>query len=108
MTIDLRDPLFKGCTRPAMLAGVPLVAMVLTTCVFALAGSLGSLVLGPASFPAGLAALVAAHSVLKAITRKDDQRLRQWVIRTALWRCDDGKHFGRLRAYGSFSTGRCR
>ena len=39
MHVDLRDPLFKACTRPAMMAGVPLVPLVLVVGAFLMLGS---------------------------------------------------------------------
>ncbi len=74
------DSIFRGCTRPALVLGVPLVPLVL--------------VLGPASFIAiwmtlligiyawvwMIAILIPVISLLRHITTIDDQRLIQYVF----------------------------
>jgi type IV secretory pathway VirB3-like protein len=93
----MREAIYKGATRPALLAGVPLepavlvggLAILASFNVFALARSIAVPVL----------MLLAAAGVwgwMVVITRRDDQRLRQVLIALrlrpsqttlALWRC---------------------
>lgn len=75
----LKDPVFKGCTRPAMLWGVPLVPFLLA----------GSGILIPAiwallaSPPVGVAIVLLVVPVfvtMRALARHDDQRLAQYLL----------------------------
>ena len=75
----LTDPVFKGCTRPAMLWGVPLVAFLMA----------GGGILIPAiwallaSPPAGVGIvllLIPAFVSMRSVTRHDDQRLAQVAL----------------------------
>jgi type IV secretion system protein VirB3 len=76
----LRDPVFKGCTRPAMLWGVPLVSFLMV----------GGSILIPAiwallaSPPVGVGIvllLIPVFVTMRAVTRHDDQRLAQFALR---------------------------
>jgi type IV secretion system protein VirB3 len=76
----LKDPVFKGATRPAMIWGVPLVAFLM----------IGGSMLIPAiwallaSPPLGVAILflmIPGFVVMRVITRHDDQRLAQYLLR---------------------------
>ncbi|MDT8835871.1 VirB3 family type IV secretion system protein [Paraburkholderia fungorum] len=75
----LRDPVFKGCTRPAMLWGVPLVPFLMV----------GGGILIPAiwallaSPPVGVGIvllLIPVFVTMRSITRHDDQRLAQCAL----------------------------
>jgi type IV secretory pathway VirB3-like protein len=77
---QLRDPIFKGCTRPALLLGVPLIPCIITVGVLFL---LGMWLVQLASLLWGLAVLMSIIPVvitLRAITKQDDQRLNQLFI----------------------------
>lgn len=84
---DFDDPFFRGCTRPAMLFGVPLMLMVLTTGAFMLAGAWGALLI---SFYVLLVLgqlYVFLILAMRTVTKRDDQRLRQLFLRLRLrWR----------------------
>ncbi len=62
------DPLFKGCTRPAMLLGVPIGPMVLVNGLLFLIG----LFLHPILW----LLVVLATLVMRAIVKQDDQQFR--------------------------------
>jgi type IV secretion system protein VirB3 len=79
----LKDPVFKGCTRPAMLWGVPLVPFLM----------IGGGMLIPAiwallaSPPVGVAVLfliIPVFVTMRAMTRHDDQRLAQCALRVRM------------------------
>jgi type IV secretion system protein VirB3 len=79
----LRDPVFKGCTRPAMLWGVPLVPLLVV----------GGSILIPAiwtllaSPPVGVGVvllLIPVFATMRALTRHDDQRLAQYGLRVRM------------------------
>ncbi|MEX3960292.1 type IV secretion system protein VirB3 [Trinickia sp. EG282A] len=77
---SLKDPVFKGCTRPATLWGVPLVP-------FLIAGggmlipAIWALLVSP---PLGVAIVFLIGPVyitMRVMTRRDDQRLAQYALR---------------------------
>jgi len=99
-----QDPFFRGCTRLAMLFGVPLLPMVLVSGGFALAG-------------VWLAYLLSAYWLLlltllylpllltmRDITRRDDQRLHQLLLRARM-RLRMG---AARRRWGAYSYSPCR
>lgn len=65
---DPRDPLFKGCTRPAMLFGVPMVPLVVVSVVVILLSIWTSILLA--------VSLVPIVMVMRLITKSDDQQFR--------------------------------
>lgn len=65
---DPRDPLFKGCTRPAMVFGVPLVPLA-AVCVVVILLSIWTTI-----FLAVL--LVPIVLVMRQIAKQDDQQFR--------------------------------
>jgi type IV secretion system protein VirB3 len=65
---DPRDPLFKGCTRPAMVFGVPLVPLAVVT------GAVVLLAVWTTLFVALL--LLPMMLIMRLITKSDDQQFR--------------------------------
>jgi type IV secretion system protein VirB3 len=82
------ETIFRGCTRPALVAGVPLVPLVSILCPLALVTVWLSFVAGIYAWVWALALLVPAMTALRQITLVDDQRLLQCVllVRVALQR----------------------
>lgn len=93
---SLRDPIFKGCTRPAMLFGVPLVPLagiglmvilisVWTTIFF-------SIILGPIVL------------VMRSIAQKDDQQFRLLSLRLLfrLFHYNHNRLFWQASVYSPF------
>jgi type IV secretion system protein VirB3 len=94
----LKDPVFKGCTRPAMLWGVPLVPFLMV----------GGSMLIPAiwallaSAPVGAALLfliVPVFVTMRAMTRHDDQRLAQRALRVRMTLRQRNRGFWGMHAY---------
>lgn len=85
------DPLFKGCTRPAMLKGVPMVPLI-GVCVATFLPGMWSLMLaqivGSALIPVGLFLIFCILPVsvwwMREVTKKDDYRLEQLMQRWSL------------------------
>jgi type IV secretion system protein VirB3 len=65
---DPRDPLFKGCTRPAMMFGVPLVPLAAVTVVVILLAVWTTILLVFLLLPIIL--------TMRQITKSDDQQFR--------------------------------
>ncbi|VWB63172.1 type IV secretory pathway, VirB3 family protein [Burkholderia lata] len=94
----LKDPVFKGCTRPAMLWGVPLVPFLM----------IGGGMLIPAvwallaSPPVGVAVLflmIPVFVAMRVITRHDDQRLAQYALRLRMRLRQRNRRFWGAHAY---------
>ena len=78
---NFRDPIFRGCTRPAMLAKVPMVPFLLVTGVFALLAMWSLYLISPYMSLFLVMIYVPVLITLQQITRRDDQRLRQLMLR---------------------------
>lgn len=65
---DLRDPLFKGCTRPVLYMGVPLEPFILTIGFFVIISVWSNFFFVFMSIPVLL--------VMRAMVEKDDQQFR--------------------------------
>ena len=78
--MNYSDVIFKGATRPAMMAGVPVVPFVLVVGAHILAGMWGMILLG--FFVAAAIALscVTCVLVMRYISSQDDQRLLQYML----------------------------
>lgn len=94
----LRDPVFKGCTRPAMLWGVPLVPFLMV----------GGSILIPAiwallaSPPVGIGIvllLIPVFVTMRSVTRHDDQRLAQFALRIRMVSRQRNRRFWGAHAY---------
>ena len=97
------EAIYKGATRPAMKAGVPLVPLVL---LFG-TGMLVVLWVGTLVtwwvVPVMLAALLPLLIAMRVITQHDDQRLHQWALAARLrWR-DRNHAFWQARSYAGYS-----
>ncbi|WLI91084.1 VirB3 family type IV secretion system protein [Massilia sp. R2A-15] len=82
-----RDPIFRGCTRPATFGGVPMVPGLLVTGAFLIAG--GWLCYLASAYAAlfMLTLYIPIMIAMRAVTRRDDQRLHQLMMRAKMrWR----------------------
>jgi type IV secretion system protein VirB3 len=79
-----RDPIFRGCTRPAMLAGVPMIPLLLVSGIFLLVTMWCVYLVSP--YVALFLAVIYVPILLtmRQITKKDDQRLRQLLMRARM------------------------
>lgn len=74
------DPIFKGCTRPQMLVGVPMMPMMVLVMLVSFA-ALGSIFLNPLAPIPVLALGAIPYWKMRKISEKDDQRLNQLFSR---------------------------
>jgi type IV secretion system protein VirB3 len=77
---SLKDPVFKGCTRPAMLWGVPLVPSLIAGGGM-LIPAIWALLASPPFGVAILFLMIPVFVVMRLVTRHDDQRLAQYLLR---------------------------
>ena len=98
---EFRDPIFKGCTRPAMFLGVPLIPFLLISGGFMVVGMWGSYLIHPLVALGLLAIYLPLLGAMRHITKQDDQRLRQ-VLRRLMMRVrhDQGRRFWGAISYG--------
>jgi type IV secretion system protein VirB3 len=75
-----RDPIFKGCTRPAMFVGVPLLPCLLVSGLFLLAAVWTFYIVSPYLALFLFVAYIPIFIAMREITKKDDQRLRQMLM----------------------------
>ena len=97
------DPIFKGCTRPAMLGGVPMAPMIVVTLFCFLCGIWGLLLLQKLWIPGiALVLWVSLLFTMRAITKKDDQRFRQIFLKIRLRMANMSKKFWGVTSYSPF------
>ncbi|HET9239207.1 MAG TPA: type IV secretion system protein VirB3 [Oligoflexus sp.] len=66
--LDPRDPLFKGCTRPAMIFGVPLIPLAIASGSIILVSIWTTIFFSALLFPVVL--------IMRQIAKSDDQQFR--------------------------------
>ena len=76
-----RDRIFRGCTRPATVVGVPLVPFLITTVGFSLAAVWTFYLLSAYLSLFLLMGYIPLVITMREVTKKDDQRLRQLTLR---------------------------
>lgn len=96
-SLDLRDAIFKGCTRPAMLMGVPIGPFIAAVGSI-LIGGMWTFIVSPTAALIVLSLLIPVVVTMRAITRYDDQRLRQTFMQLRLRLLQRNRKFwGRIR-----------
>jgi len=78
-----QDIIYKGCTRPPLLWGVPLMPLIMILMPGMLVGMVGLAYFLPMSLLALLVS-VSAWIWMRGVTKKDDQRLLQIFLRLRL------------------------
>jgi type IV secretion system protein VirB3 len=81
---SFRDPIFRGCTRPAMFLGVPLVPFLIATAAFALPMLWTFYLLSAYVSLFLVMAYIPVLLTMREVTKRDDQRLRQLLMRAAM------------------------
>lgn len=95
---SLKDPVFKGCTRPAMLWGVPLVPFLMVGGGM-LIPAIWTLLASPPFGVAILFLMIPVFVAMRVITRHDDQRLAQHALRVRIALCQRNRRFWGVRSY---------
>ncbi|WP_164707912.1 type IV secretion system protein VirB3 [Paraburkholderia phosphatilytica] len=94
----LSDPVFKGCTRPAMVWGVPLVPFVAVGGGI-LVPSIWVLLVSPVAGVSVVLLIVPVFLTMRVVTRHDDQRLAQHALRLRMTLRQRNSHYWRAHAY---------
>lgn len=95
---SLKDPVFKGCTRPAMLWGVPLVPALITGGGM-LIPAIWALLACPPMGVAILFLMIPVFVAMRMVTRHDDQRLAQYALRLRMRLRQGNRRFWGAHAY---------
>ena len=82
--LHVRELIYKGATRPAVTMGVPLVPFILATAAAAMLGMYALILIGPAATLPVVLVYLPLTLWMRHITKKDDQRLRQILLRLRL------------------------
>jgi type IV secretion system protein VirB3 len=94
----LKDPVFKGCTRPAMLWGVPLVSALMVGGGM-LIPAIWALLASPPVGMGILLLMIPVFVAMRVITRNDDQRLAQLALRLRIGLRQRNRRFWGAHAY---------
>ncbi|KWF91478.1 conjugal transfer protein TraD [Burkholderia cepacia] len=94
----LKDPVFKGCTRPAMLWGVPLVSFLMIGGGM-LIPAIWALLASPPLGVTILLLMIPVFVAMRVITRHDDQRLAQRAQRVRMALRQRNRRFWGVHAY---------
>ncbi|CAD6562799.1 type IV secretion system protein VirB3 [Paraburkholderia sabiae] len=94
----LSDPVFKGCTRPAMLWGVPLVPFLMIGGGM-LIPAIWALLASPPLGVGLLFLMIPVFVAMRVVTRRDDQRLAQYALRLRMVLRQGNRRFWSARAY---------
>lgn len=94
----LKDPVFKGCTRPAMLWGVPLVPFLMVGGGM-LIPAIWALLASPPLGVGILFLIIPVFGAMRVITRRDDQRLAQYALRLRMVIRQGNRRFWGSHAY---------
>ena len=96
---SLRDPLFKGCTRPAMMFGVPLTPLVIVTIIVLLISLYTTFLAAALLVPIVLA--------MKQVTKTDDQQFRLLGLKFQfrVMNFNHNKKFWKASAYSPIAFG---
>ncbi|CAB5283749.1 putative type IV secretion system protein VirB3 [Burkholderia multivorans] len=94
----LKDPVFKGATRPAMIWGVPLVAFLMVGGGM-LIPAIWALLASPLLGVAILFLMIPVFVVMRVTTRHDDQRLAQYLLRVRMVLRQGNRRFWGGHAY---------
>lgn len=95
---SLKDPVFKGCARPAMLWGVPLVPFLVVGGGM-LIPAIWALLASPPLGVSIIFLMIPVFVGMRVITRHDDQRLRQYALRLRMTSRQGNRRFWGAHAY---------
>ena len=97
----MREPIYKGATRPAMKWGVPLMALIAIFMPAIILGAWGAALVDLRVAPALATILVPLYAWMRYVTSKDDQRLLQLILRFRMARLTPNGSLWRARSYSS-------
>jgi len=97
----MREPIYKGATRPAMKWGIPLMALVAVFMPTIVVGVWAAILVSWLVAPAILIAVVPAYAWMRWVTYSDDQRLHQMLLKIKLNWLNGNRRLWTARSYSS-------
>ena len=97
----MREPIYKGATRPALKWGVPLMALIVIFMPVIVVGAWGAILVNWWIAPVVPAILAPLYGWMRWVTTKDDQRLLQLILRLKLNRLNPNRGLWKARSYAS-------
>jgi type IV secretory pathway VirB3-like protein len=95
----MREAIYKGATRPAVTMGVPLVPFVVATAAAAMLGMYALILVGPTAASPVVVTYLPLMVWMRQVTKRDDQRLRQILLRMRLGTVVGTKVWGGARSF---------
>ena len=80
----MREPIYKGATRPAMKWGVPMMALVAVFMPTIVLGAWGAILVTWLIAPAVVIVILPLYAWMRWVTYNDDQRLLQMILNIKL------------------------
>ncbi len=95
----MRDRIYKGCTRPAMKAGVPLVPLIVVFMGCFLIAIWGAFIFSSIFVLIAIMLFVVSMVTMRGVAKKDDQRFRQVYLWLLLRLGNTNRHFWKATSY---------
>jgi type IV secretion system protein VirB3 len=95
----MQEDIFKGATRPATLFGAPLIPVVSNIGIAMLATMWGGMMFSFGIAPFVVGGAIFGHCWMRMVTKKDDQRLHQLMLKLKLSFGQRNRRFWRARSY---------
>lgn len=96
--MHMSDLIFKGCTRPTMMWGVPLMPLMVASFPLVIGGFWGLWLYTPAGI-ISFAMILPIFFTMKLISKTDDQRLTQHLLRLRMSIRHRNTHFWGAKSY---------
>ena len=97
----MREPIYKGATRPAMKWGVPLMALVVVFMPAIVLGAWGAILVNWMIAPVAAIVILPLYGWMRWVTYNDDQRLLQMILKIKLIRANPNRRMWTARSYSS-------
>ena len=95
----MREPIYKGATRPAMKWGVPMMALVAVFMPTIVLGAWGAILITWLIAPAVVIVILPLYAWMRWVTYNDDQRLLQMILNIKLVFANPNRRMWKARSY---------
>lgn len=98
----MREEIFKGATRPAMIFGIPLIPFVVIAGLAVLVSMWGGVLLSKWIAVVCISCAVPLLLWMRHLSTRDDQRLRQLILRVKLSLRSRNQRLWKSRSYAAY------
>lgn len=95
----MREAIYKGATRPAIVLGVPLLPALVVAGAGSVVGAWGAFLVSGWMLAAAALVVLPLLAWMRLVTRRDDQRVRQHLTRLQLALRNTNRRTWRCRSY---------